>query len=98
MAAFRTTYITNVEVLKTKLKAAKQPPNQIFSAFLFYVGTIAKRVYRWQPTIEEQMVLTSFIEGLHDPQLRWELQWNVLITENQFRKFVLYDCLYMTTT
>ena len=31
-------------------------------------------VYRGQPLIEEQMVLTSFIEGLLDAQLRWELR------------------------
>ena len=36
--------------------------------------TLARRVYRGQPPIEEQMVLTSFIEGLHDAQLRWVLQ------------------------
>ena len=36
--------------------------------------TLAKRLYRGQPHVEEQMVLTSFIEGLHDAQLRWELR------------------------
>ena len=36
--------------------------------------TLARRVYRRQSPIEEQMVLTSFIEGLHDAQLRWELR------------------------
>ena len=35
---------------------------------------LARRTFRSQPLIEEQMVLTSFIEGLHDDQLRWELQ------------------------
>ena len=38
------------------------------------MGTLARRVYRGQPLIEEQMVHTSFIEGLHDAQLRWELR------------------------
>ena len=74
VAAFRTTYTTNVEVLKAKLKAARQQPNQTIAAFLCDVRTLARRVYRGQPLIEEQMVLTSFIEGLHDSQLRWELQ------------------------
>ena len=74
VAAFRTTYTTNVEVLKAKLKAARQQPNQTIAAFLCDVRTIARRVYRGQPLIEEQMVLTSFIEGLHDVQLRWELR------------------------
>ena len=74
VAAFRTTYTTNVEVLKAKLKAARQQPNQTIAAFLCDVQTLARRVYRGQPLIEEQMVLTSFIKGLHDAQLRWELR------------------------
>ena len=73
-AAFRTTYTTNVEVLKAKLKAARQQPNQAITAFLCDVRTLARRVYRGQPFIEEQIVLTSFIEELHDAQLRWELR------------------------
>ena len=73
VAAFRTTYTTNFEVLKAKLKAARQQPNQTIAAFLCDIRTLARRVYRGQPLIEEQMVLTSFIEGLHDEQLRWEL-------------------------
>ena len=74
VAAFQTMYTTNVEVLKAKLKAARQQPNQTIAAFLCDVRTLAGRVYRGQPHIEEQMVLTSFIEGLHDAQLRWELR------------------------
>ena len=74
VAAFRTTYTTNVEVLKAKLKTARQQPNQTIAAFLCDIRTLARRVYRGQPLIEEQMVLTSFIEGLHDSQLRWELR------------------------
>ena len=74
VAAFCTTDTTNVEVLKTKLKAARQQPNQTIGAFLCDIPTIARRVDRGQPLIEEQMVLTSFIEGLHDAQLRWELR------------------------
>ena len=73
MAAFRTTYTTNVEVIKAKLKAARQQPNQTIAAFLGDVRTLARRVYGGQPLIEEQMVLTSFIERLHDAQVRWEL-------------------------
>ena len=74
VAAFRTTYTTNVEVLKAKLKAARQQPNQTIAAFLCDVRALARRVYRGQPLIEEQMVLTNFIEGLHDAHLRWELR------------------------
>ena len=44
VAAFFTTYTTNFEVLKTKLKAARQQPNQTIAAFLFDVRTLARRV------------------------------------------------------
>ena len=74
VAVFRTTYTTNVEVLKAKLIAGRQQPKQTIAAFLCDVRTLARRVYSGQPLIEEQMVLTSFIEGLHDAQLRWKLR------------------------
>ena len=74
VAASRTKYTTNVEVLKAKLKAARQQPNQTIAAFLCDIRTLARRVFMGHPLIEEQMVLTSFIEGLHDFQLRWELR------------------------
>ena len=74
VAAFRTTYTTNVEVLKAKLKTAQQQPNQTIAAFPSDVRTLARKVYRGQPLIGEPVVLTSFIEGLHDAQLRWELR------------------------
>ena len=74
LAIFCTTYTTNVEVLEAKLKDAGQQPNQTITAFLCDVRTIARKIYRGQPLIEEQMVLTSFIESLHDSQLRWELR------------------------
>ena len=74
VAVVQTTYTTKVEVLKAKLKAARQQPNQTIAAFLCDVRTLARRVYSGQPLIEEQKVFTSFGEGLHDAQLRWELR------------------------
>ena len=76
VTTFRITYTTNVEVLKAKLKAAWQQPNQTkkIAAFLCDIRKLARIVYRGQPLIEQQMVLTSFIEGLLDAQLRWELR------------------------
>ena len=74
VSAFGTTYTTNVEVLKAKLKAARQKSKRTIAAFLCDVRTLARRVYRGQPLIGEQMVPTSFIERLHDAQLRWELR------------------------
>ena len=74
VAAFRTPYTESVEVLKAKLKAARQQPNETIAAFLCDVQTLARRVYRGQPVIEELVVVTSFIEGLHDAQLRSKLR------------------------
>ena len=74
VAVFRTTYTTKVEVLEAKLKATWQQPNQTIAAFLCDMRTLARRVYRGKPLIEQQMVLTSFTERLHDVQLRWELR------------------------
>ena len=71
---FCTTYTTNVEVFKAKQKATRQQPNQTIPAFLCDLRTLAKRFNRGQHLIEGQMVLTSFIKGLHDAQLRWELR------------------------
>ena len=42
VAAFLTTYTTNVEVLKAKLKAARQQPNETIAAFLYDVRTVAR--------------------------------------------------------
>ena len=36
--------------------------------------TLGGRIYRVQQLIEEQMLLSTFIEGLHNAQLRWELR------------------------
>ena len=72
--AFQQNYTTNVNVLKARLKAARQQPNQDISAFLCNIRTLARRAYRAFPHLEEQIVLTSFIEGLSDATLRWELR------------------------
>ena len=72
--AFRQNYTTNVDILKARLKAARQQPNQDISAFLCDIRTLAGRAYRAFPHLVEQIVLTSFIEGLSDATLRWELR------------------------
>ena len=38
------------------------------------IRTLARRAYRAFPHLVEQIVLTSFIEGLSDATLRWELR------------------------
>ena len=72
--AFRQNYTTNVDILKARLKAAKQQPGQDIATFLCDVRTLDRRAYRDHPDLIEQTVLTSFIEGLSNSTLRWELR------------------------
>ena len=72
--AFRQNYTTNVDILKARLKTARQQPNQDIASFLCDVRTLARRAYRAFPHLIEQIVLTSFIEDLSDSTLRWELR------------------------
>ena len=72
--AFRQNYTTNVEILKARLKAARQQPGQDIATFLCNIRTLARRAYRDHPRLLEQIVVTSFIEGLNNSTLRWELR------------------------
>ena len=72
--AFRQNYTTNVDILKARLKAAKQQPEQEIANFLCDLRTLARRAYRASPHLIDQIVLTSFVEGLKSPTLRWELR------------------------
>ena len=76
IAAFHTTCTKDIEVLEANLKAASEQPNQTKTAFPLYERPLVPRVYRGQPAIKEQLILTTFIENLHDAQIRWELQKN----------------------
>ena len=71
MKAFRQNYTTNVEILIALLKAAKQQPGQDIATFLYDIRTLARRGH---PHLLEQIVVTSFIEGLNNSTLRWELR------------------------
>ena len=72
--AFRQNYTTNVEILKARLKAVRQQPGQDIATFLCDIRTLARRAYRDHPRLLEQIVVTSFIEGLKNSTLRWELR------------------------
>ena len=74
MDAFRQNYTTNVEILKPRLKAARQQPGQDIATFLCDIRTLARRTYRDHPHLLEQLVVTNFIEGLYNSTLRWELR------------------------
>ena len=72
--AFRQNYTTDRDILKTLLKAAKQQPKQEIAAFLCDVRTLARRAYRYFPALIDPMDLTTFVEGLSDKTLRWDLR------------------------
>ena len=72
--AFRQNYTTNVEVLKTRLEAARQQPGQNIATFSCDVRTLGRRAYSDHPHLLEQIVVTSFIEGLNNSTHRWELR------------------------
>ena len=72
--AFRQNYTTNVDILKARLKTAKQQPKQGIANFLHDLRTLAYRAYRASPYLIDQIVLTSFVEALKSPTLRWELR------------------------
>ena len=74
MDAFRQNYTTNVGILKARLKAAKQQPEQEIANFLCDLRTFARRAYRASPHMIDRIVLTSFVEGLKSPTLRWKLK------------------------
>ena len=74
MEDFRQNYTTNVEILKARLKAARQQPGQDIATFLCDIRTLARRAYRDHLHLLEQIAVTSFIEGLNNLTLRWELR------------------------
>ena len=74
MEAFRQNYTTNVEILKARLKAARQQPGQDIATFLCDIPALARRAYRDHPHLLEQIVVTCFIEGLNNSTIRWELR------------------------
>ena len=82
LVAFRQHYTTNLDILKARMKAARQQPNQIISGFLCDIRILTCRANRAFPHLIEQIVLTSFIEGLTDSSLRWELRKSKPATAN----------------
>ena len=72
--AFRQNYTNIGDILKARLKAAKQQLKQDIAAFLCDVSTLARRAYRDFPEMIDPMVLTTFVEELSDKTLWWELR------------------------
>ena len=63
-----------MDILKARLKAAKQQSSQDIATFLFDIRTLVRQAHRAHPHLIDQLVLTSFIEGLKSSTLRWELR------------------------
>ena len=72
--AFHQNYTTNVEILKARPKTARQQLGQDIGIFLCDNRTLPRRAYRDHPHLPEQIVVTSFIEGLNNSTIRWELR------------------------
>ena len=71
VAAFITTYTTNVEFLEAKLNATRQQPNQTIAAFLRDVQTLARIVCRgnhssknkWLSLVSLKVFMTQNLDG-----------------------------------
>ena len=74
MDVFRQNFTTSVEILKARMKAARQQPGQDIATFVCDIGTLARRTYRDYPHLLEQIVVTSFSEGINNSTFRWELR------------------------
>ena len=74
MEASRQTYTTNVEILKTRLKAARQQSGQDIATFLCDIRTLAPRAYRDHLHLLEKIAVTSFNESLSNSTFRWQLR------------------------
>ena len=72
--ALRQNYKTNGDILKASLKAAKQQLKQCIAVLLCDVRTLARWAYHDFPELIDSMVLTTFVVGLSDENLRWELR------------------------
>ena len=74
MEALRQNYKTNGDILKARLKAVKQQLKQCIAVLLCDVRTLARWAYHNFPELIDSMVLTTFVVGLSDENVRWELR------------------------
>ena len=70
--AFRNQYATNRDVLKAKAKALRQQPGQTIPAFYRELQDLARNSYPIE-AIRNEILLTTFIAGLSNPTVRWEV-------------------------
>ena len=77
------------------MKAAQQQLNQDFSAFLCQIRTLVRRAYRALTQSVEEIVLTSFIEGLSKSRLRWELRKSKPATTDDALALAMEFCSFL---
>ena len=94
VAAFRTTYSTNVEVRKAKLKAARQQPNQTIAAFLVMFEHLLGESIGDNPSSKNKcsLLVSSKVFMMHNSDenfervnqpihmLLWPSQWNCMLS------------------
>ena len=70
--AFRAQYAPNQDVLKAKVKALRQQPGQTIPAFFSRVARFSRNGYLVE-ALRNEIFLTTFIAGLSNPTVRWEV-------------------------
>ena len=71
--AFRAQYAPNQDVLKAKVKALRQQPGQTIPAFFRELRDLARNAYPVE-AVRNEILLTTFIAGLSNPTVRWEVR------------------------
>ena len=71
--AFRTQYAPNQDVLEAKVEALRQQLGQIIPAFFWELRVLARNAYPVE-VVRNEILLTTFIAGLSNPTVRWEVR------------------------
>ena len=71
--AFRTQYAPNQDVLTAKVKGLRQQPGQTIPSFFRELSDSARNAYPVE-AVGNEIVLTTFIAGLFNPTVRWEVR------------------------
>ena len=70
---FRQQYKRNGDVLKAQVKSLRQLPGQDVSAFYRTLRDLAGKAYT-DDAVRNELLLTTFIEGLANSVVRWEVR------------------------
>ena len=71
--AFRAQYTPNQDVLKAKVKALRQQPGQTIPAFFRELRDLVRNANPVE-AVRNEILLTTFIAGLSNPTVRWEVR------------------------